>query len=98
MPARDNPPLHAVLTTHDGVVLRFSCVPFAAGSDELLPLARYELDRHVRMLRGVIGSRIVLEGEAPAATSDLGTRRCDAIRRYLDGRGLDASCLATRAA
>lgn len=90
------PPLYAVLATADGVVIRFSRVPFSTGSDELAPPARYELDRHVRLLRGVVGSRLLLEGgEGPPG--GLGARRTIAVRRYLRSLGVDRSRLAKAA-
>ena len=82
-----DPSLDVLLTTHDGIVLRFSRLPFPPASAELLPLARYELDRHVHLLRGVVGSRVVLE---EADNDDPVARRRSAVaRRYLAGLGVE---------
>lgn len=85
--------MEAIREEQGRLVINLSGVLFETGGDQLNPLALNRLDTVARALKAYPDRIIVVEGHTDAQGSDesnraLSQRRADAVREYLEGRGV----------
>ena len=76
-----------------GLVIRLGDFMFEPGRDALTPPAEQSLDSVARVLAGDSDAAIAVEAYGP---DGLAVARAEAVRDYLDARGVDGSRIATR--
>lgn len=79
-----------------GLVVRFSEYQFQPGRSEPTTTAERSLDQLARVLRDEPAARVAVEGVGGAGDRDLALGRADAVRDYLDVRGVDSARVSVR--
>ena len=81
--------------------VQFSYVTFATGSEKLTGVSRYELDNLVAAMKEKSGLKVQLAGHTDDTGEDaqnltLSQKRANAVLKYLQSKGIDASRLSAK--
>jgi len=81
-----------------GLVVRFSEYQFQPGRSEPTPTAERSLDQLARVLREEPAAHVAIEGIGGVDDRQLALARADAVRDYLDARGVEPARVTVRSA
>ncbi|MBO9661452.1 OmpA family protein [Dokdonella sp.] len=81
-----------------GLVVRFSEYQFQPGRSEPTPTAERSLDQLARVLREEPATHVAVEGIGGDGDRALALDRADAVRDYLDARGVEPARVTVRSA